>query len=510
MPRSSGAHQQKIARALQQQLGGAVSYQEALRRVRAAAAEGSLPRTLDKAGRAEAVRLLAAGHLPAAAPGAVINAGRLHTALGEFFRAAGWPVESETRPALGRYLSYPGPITMFIGRGPADTVGASGVGVGTDDPDDPAVFDLAQPPYIQVAAPLGPERGDRQVEKALLGTANPGQVMGAARDMLATGRSRILKAAHNDTRCAICRDAYPIDHLVVPDVPGRRVCPACVFDEDTPWQGPVPVLALQLDRLWDRDLAAPAGWSAVTALLACVGGPRLREVIERAWFTDDILYSPMDAWSVPDDIWIWLPERPICAALAPFGPGARLGAVVQALDCAYPALRDRVRAELAEIDAEIAAEGGEGDQPRPDRFVQAVWPALVAYVISMSTQAAERPDQRPPLQHLSGSFEMLPHYMREIGSDLNPDDVVSTLECGLELLPRLLRASVLDTHLIGKTVSTMPLPASASRVVIFDGDPQTMGSGQDRARPDHPDDFQPIILDVPWASEPILPRTPEG
>ncbi|MGC4952993.1 hypothetical protein ACLQ2P_07225 [Actinomadura citrea] len=53
MPRTPRTHQQQIARALTRQLGGTISYQEALRRVRAAAAEGLLPRILDEAVRYE-------------------------------------------------------------------------------------------------------------------------------------------------------------------------------------------------------------------------------------------------------------------------------------------------------------------------------------------------------------------------------------------------------------------------------------------------------------------------
>lgn len=517
MSRSSRTHQQQIARALQRQLGGAISYQEALRRVRAAAEGGLLPRPLDGEGRAEAVRRLAAAH-PPAAPATAITASGLHTVVVEAFRAAGWPVEAETSPESGRYLSYPGPITMAVGRDPADAGGVGTVGGGPDDPGDPddgAAFDISQPPVIRLAAPLVPERGDQEVETMLPGTAEPRQVVAAARNMVAAGRSRILKAGRNDTPCVVCGDPYPSDHLMGPAEPGRRsACPACVFDQDMPWQGPVPVLALQLDRLRDRDLTVPAGWSAVTALLACLGGPEMCEAIERAWRTDGILYTPMEGWSGPDDIWIWLPERPICTALAEFGPGAPLTAVVRALDKAYPALRDRVRTELADTDAEIAAEYGEEDQPRPDRFVEAVWPALIAYVVTLLTQAAERPDQRPPLEHVSGSFDLLPDYMLEIGSDLNPDDVVSTLECGLELLPPLLRGRglrVLDGGLgrggVGKTVSTGPLPGPGVTVIV-DHDPQPTTSGQDGPHTGPPDDARMIFVDVPGAMESLLPDEP--
>ncbi len=58
---------------------------------------------------------------------------------------------------------------------------------------------------------------------------------------------------------------------------------------------------------------------------------------------------PSQSWSDPGLIWIWLPpadRRP--APLAGFGPGARLGAVVAALDEALPDLREQVRAEQAQ------------------------------------------------------------------------------------------------------------------------------------------------------------------
>lgn len=56
----------------------------------------------------------------------------------------------------------------------------------------------------------------------------------------------------------------------------------------------------------------------------------------------------------------------------------------------------------------------------------------------------------------------------------------------------------------------MPLPAPGPSVVITDTDPQPTMSGQDEPHSGHPDDFQPITPDVPWALDPVPPGEPEG
>jgi len=149
---------------------------------------------------------------------------------------------------------------------------------------------------------------------------------------------------------------------------------------------------------------------------------------------------PSQSWSDPGLIWIWLPpadRRP--APLAGFGPGARLGAVVAALDEALPDLREQVRAEQAQS----WREGGglyddEDDEPVPDRFVAQVWPAAVAYAVSFAIQAAERPRHRPPLEHVLGSFDALPDHFGLVGSTLNVDDVEATIGVGIEVISRAL------------------------------------------------------------------------
>jgi hypothetical protein len=142
-------------------------------------------------------------------------------------------------------------------------------------------------------------------------------------------------------------------------------------------------------------------------------------------------FIPSEQWSQPEQIWVWLPPADRPAPLDRFGPGTRLGAHVSTLDEALPDLRQRVR----DIEAENWREAGlDDDDPVPDRFVEQVWPAAVAYAISFVAQAGERPAHRPPLQHLTGSFDSLRDHLRLIGSRLDFDDIESTLSVGVEVI----------------------------------------------------------------------------
>jgi hypothetical protein len=123
----------------------------------------------------------------------------------------------------------------------------------------------------------------------------------------------------------------------------------------------------------------PAGWTGIAALLACMAPAGFGDRLERWWREAGTLFVPADYWSHPELLWVWLPsgERP--APLDRFGPGARLGALVAALDELMPDLRQRVRDRQAENWREA---GAADDEPVPDRFVDAVRPAAVAYAIA--------------------------------------------------------------------------------------------------------------------------------
>lgn len=87
------------------------------------------------------------------------------------------------------------------------------------------------------------------------------------------------------------------------------------------------------------------------------------------------------------------------------------------------------------MDAENWREAGlDDDEPVPDRFLDQVWPAVVAYAVSFCAQAVERPAHRPPLQHLLGSFDSLRDHLTLIGSGLAFDDIESTLGVGIDVI----------------------------------------------------------------------------
>jgi hypothetical protein len=68
----------------------------------------------------------------------------------------------------------------------------------------------------------------------------------------------------------------------------------------------------------------------------------------------------------------------------------------------------------------------------PERILDQVWPAAVAYAISFRTQSVERRGHRPPLQHLLGSFDSLREHPTLIDSPLAFDDIETTLSVGIE------------------------------------------------------------------------------
>jgi hypothetical protein len=359
---------------------------------------------------------------------AAVLARQLHADLVVALRRAGWPVEVEPRPQHGQYFLFPGPVWLSLGRaGPFDSFDDDA------DPDDEYRVDLTRPLQLNVSAPYLAVDDVFRVEATLEGDRPADELVAALAGLLTDGRAEAVRAVTNDDACAICGDRYPTRHLLAPTENERlAVCPACAFDGDLLPAAITAAFAWQLDQLLGQDLAAPAGWSAVAALLVAAARPGLRGRLEAEWSAEGLEHVPAERWSSPGAGWIWLPpadHRPRC--LERFGPGARLEAVVEAVDGAYPELRGRVRDELREVGLEASG----GEEEGPDSFVESIWPAVIAYVVTLTTQAAERPSQRAPLTHVTYSFDTILDHLDQVDSSLDDDtDLKLTLGVGLEVV----------------------------------------------------------------------------
>jgi hypothetical protein len=269
-----------------------------------------------------------------------------------------------------------------------------------------------------------------RVQASLDGQRPADDLVAALADLLVDGRAEALRAAADDAACSICGDRYPTEHLLAPTGTERvAVCPACVFDGDLLHAGSTAALAGQLDWLLATDLAAPAGWSAVAALLATAAKPGLDRRLQAEWRQAGVVMLPSWWWSSPGDIWIWLPPASIRPhPLDGFGPGAGLAAIVRAVDSAHPHLRQQVRDRLREAHAEAGVE-----EPA-DGFAEAIWPAVLAYVVAFTTQAVERPAHRAPLEHVGDSFATFTDHLRQLGSSLDDLNIELTLCAGLEVV----------------------------------------------------------------------------
>jgi hypothetical protein len=356
----------------------------------------------------------------------------VHTDLMTALTAAGWPVEYETFPENVEYRGYAGPAWLTVGRG----YQVSTFGGDDPDPDDGDRLDLSQPPRVDMGAPLTPSGFEAHSE--ITGDRPASDVAAALAGMLTEGRARALAGLTGRTPCAVCADLYPAAHLLsAAGTDKLPLYPACAFDGDVfATAGHASAyLAYQLDTLAAGHLAIPAGWAGPAALLACAAAPGFGDRLHQAWREAGTLFIPAGHWSRPEQIWVWLPPGARPAPLEGFGPGARLGALVAALDGHLPGLRQRAR----DRDAGYWRDGGLDDsEPVPGRFLDQVWPAAVAYAISLHTQAVERPAHRPPLQHLPGSFDALRDHLDLIGSPLGFDGIESTLTAGIEVLTETL------------------------------------------------------------------------
>ncbi|MBG0818404.1 hypothetical protein [Planomonospora sp. ID82291] len=370
----------------------------------------------------------------AATPAAreIVRARDLHTDLAAAFRMDGWPVEMEAAVEFGEYLSYFGPLCVVISRNDQRVSWS-----GDEDPDD-AALDLTRPPMVFMAAPSEPFA--RIVEFTLPGDLPAAELVAQARQLLAAGRSAALAAVCDDSTCSICGEAYPRAHLLTPSrAVEMLLCPLCIFDGDV-FDADLVHLATQINELEFADLAVPAGWSAMGALLACAAGDGLVERMHATAQRGGVAFLAYERWSDPGAAWIWLPaaeQRP--AALRHLGPGARLDVLVDAVDAAYPHLRQRVRTTQNDSWQElIGAEKGPAVGPEPDRFIASLWPVIIGIVVAFTAQALERPTRQAPLAQDRGALDALRRYWPQIASPYEVEDAMAMVEIGLDIVAETL------------------------------------------------------------------------
>jgi hypothetical protein len=128
----------------------------------------------------------------------------------------------------------------------------------------------------------------------------PGGVSGwfeeTLRPLLADGRGRALAQLADATPCGVCEDLYPVGHLLVIAAGPAEVplCPACAFDGEVfdIDDYAAASLAYQIYRLASGDLAMPAGWTGIAALLACMAPAGFGDRLERWWRQAGTLFIP--------------------------------------------------------------------------------------------------------------------------------------------------------------------------------------------------------------------------
>ncbi|WP_332758411.1 hypothetical protein [Streptomyces sp. MT206] len=375
----------------------------------------------DGGSHARAARL----HTPA--PKEILTAD-LHDRLINAFQVEGWPVETDGFPEGGIWTGWLGPVWSMLSRpGGTDTEA---------DPDDPDHYDLTTVPELTLITPKIPINSGEAMVLTLPGTTPLTDIVHTVGEELGRARASKVDELVNNAQCSLCGDRYPAAHLLPATEHDRLLhCPFCVFDGDTLGGHPLR-LAYLIDALTDEDAAAPAGWSAVTALLACAAGPDFRERLEG---DDGVLRLPLPHWFDPGQVWVWLPPGDLPPALQGLGPGTSLNTLVMAVEAAHPDLRDRFHAEMAGI-----LEEDEKDSPpaAQDYLVEQLWPAVICYAVTTATQFRERPHRQSPWDLLTDGFEegTLADHFHQIGSTLIPQSFRSmlTLTIGVPLISNVL------------------------------------------------------------------------
>ena len=310
-------------------------------------------------------------------------------ALAEECRRRGWPVEVESWCLDGEWVFYSGPAR--VGVSTAFSLPLRNVA------------DEEQPIQYHLTAPHTPKGGlPDEFDTEVPGPLEPGEVIDTLATSLTAARAAGLSALKVNGRCGICGDRYPRRHLLAPAANRATVvCPACIFDGDLVDPPELAYLTFQIDRLVDEDLTAPAGWSAVGALVAAFGGPGFSAELHGAWREAGSIFEPMPYWESPGEWWTWVavPTGPL-AALRPATSAARLATVFAEAD---PSGRRRVERKVR----------ARTDQAMSDQL----WTAAVAYVVAFDTQARDSPRRRAPW-HVLESFDAVPDQWPVAGEDL--------------------------------------------------------------------------------------------
>jgi hypothetical protein len=380
------------------------------------------------------------------------SASELRDAITAALRAAGWPVEVEYVPQAGGLVLWAGPAKVELRRGgePRRLL------VNDLDPDDPEDFDLTAPLGVTLSAPPFVDYSERLgriigIDGVVLGPRSPGQLVVEIDRQVARARQQDLADTPVDVNCSICGDAFSVNDLYHADDVQYGLCPSCVFDGDSPYVDPAH-LALTIDQLAFRSVAAPAGWPGVQALLCCLGGPALLSLLAREWKAARVTWLPGENWSSALATWVWLPpkeQRP--PALAELGCGATLERVCSAVEDAHPELRDVFRAR--ELEDLRVARMEDGDDPAgadddPFRVAQAVfdrfWPAAIAFAVGLLTQQAERPAHRDPW-HILESFE-LAEWIEVLDPALDDFQVECVLRYGVPIIRDALAPRLSDEY----------------------------------------------------------------
>ncbi|MFI6688362.1 hypothetical protein [Streptomyces sp. NPDC050485] len=368
-----------------------------------------------------------AARLHASTPQEILTAD-VHNRLMDAFKAAGWPVENDGFPEYGTWTGWPGPVWSMLSR-PQDWHSEA-------HPDDPDHYDLTAVPELTLITPKIPINTGEAMVLRLPGTMPAADVVRAVREELTRTRAAKVGELVNNAACSLCGDRYPAAHLLPSTDSDRLVlCPFCVFDGDILGSHPLRLVYL-IDELTSEDVAAPAGWAAVTALLACAAGPAFRERLEDV----GVLQVPLSHWFDPDQVWVWLPPGDLPPALQGLAPGTSLGTLVSAVETAHPDLRDRFRAQVAAT-LEEDEEDSDGEDPR-DYLVEQLWPSAICFAVTAATQFRERPDGHSPWHLLDDGFEEgnLSDHFDQIGSTLDADSLgpVFTLSIGVPLISEVL------------------------------------------------------------------------
>lgn len=372
-----------------------------------------------------------AARLHQAEPGAILTAD-IQDRMVAAFAAAGWPVENDGFPEGGTWTGWLGPIWSMLSR-PTDSDWHSDA-----HPDDPDHYDLTAVPELCFITPKIPINNGEAMVLKLPGTTPPRDLVRQVGESLARARATRFSTLASDAGCSLCGDRYPSAHLLpATDSDELLLCPFCVFDGDILGGDPLR-LAYEIDALCDEDVAAPAGWWAVAAVLACAGGTA---------FAQDpgdsrSLRILLSHWTDPDQIWVWLPPGALPPMLAHLAPGTSLGTLVRAVEQAHPDLRDRFHAQLATVLEPPEEE--DGADPR-DYLVEQLWPAAVCYAVSAATQERERPAGMSPWHLLGDCFEEgnLADHFDALGSTLDADSLgpMFTLSIGAPLIAKTLGLS---------------------------------------------------------------------